>query len=62
MTPKVGRRIHAALMIFWIVVGLPVSYLLRQSITWIVVLSVYSIIVGHWSGYSAERPSEIVES
>lgn len=48
-------------MAFWICVGLPVSYYLRDSITWLVVLSVYAIIVGHWSGWSAERPTEIVK-
>lgn len=49
------------MLIFWVVVGLPVSYYLRNSLTWIVVLSVYAIIVGHWSGWSAERPSEVAK-
>lgn len=48
-------------MIIWIVVGLPVSWLLKQSVPWLVFLSVYAIIVGHWSGYSAERPTEIAD-
>lgn len=61
LSPAAGRRIHLALMIVWIVVGLPVSYVLRQSVPWLVFLSVYAIIVGHWSGWSAERPSEIAE-
>lgn len=49
------------MLALWIVVGLPVSYLLRQSVPWLVFLSVYAIIVGHWSGWSAERPTEIAE-
>lgn len=61
MSPQRGRRIHLAAMAIWIVVGLPVSYVLRQSVPWLVFLSVYAIIVGHWSGWSAERPSEIVD-
>lgn len=61
MTPETGRRIHLGLLIAWIVVGLPVSYVLRNSITWLVVLSVYAVVVGHWSGWSAERPSEIAD-
>jgi hypothetical protein len=40
-------------------VGIPVSYWLRQSVPWLVFLSVYAIIVGHASGWSAERPTEI---
>jgi hypothetical protein len=61
VTPQTGRRIHLAALILWLVVGLPVSYMLRNSIAWIVFLSVYAIVVGHWSGWSAERPSEVVE-
>lgn len=62
MTPRTGRRVHLAAMTAWVVVGLPVSYLLRDSLAWVVLLSVYAIIVGHWSGWSAERPSEVVDS
>jgi hypothetical protein len=46
-------------MLLWIVPGIPVSYFLRYSVPWLVFLSVYAIIVGHGSGWSAERPSEI---
>jgi hypothetical protein len=61
VTPQTGRRIHLALLILWVVVGLPISYLLRHSIVWLVVLSVYAIIVSHAAGWSAERPTEIAE-
>ena len=61
MSPQTGRRIHLALLFLWVFVGLPVSYVLRESITWVVILSVYAIIVGHWSGWSAERPTEVIE-
>jgi hypothetical protein len=61
VSPATGRRIHLALMILWIVVGLPLSWVLRQSVPWLVFLSVYAIIVGHASGWSAERPSEVAE-
>jgi hypothetical protein len=59
MTAQRGRRIHLMLMLLWIVPGLPISYYLRQSVPWLVFLSVYAIIVGHASGWSAERPTEI---
>lgn len=61
MSPQTGRRIHFGLLIVWTVVGLPVSFLLRQSVPWLVFLSVYAIIVSHWAGWSAERPSEIAD-
>lgn len=61
MSAQTGRRIHLALMIFWIFPGLPISWYLRESVPWLVFLSVYAIIVGHAGGWSAERPSEIEE-
>lgn len=54
-----GRRVHLAMLAVWVVIGIPVSILLRQSIAWLVFLSVYAIVVGHWSGWSAERPTEV---
>lgn len=59
MSAQTGRRIHLILMLVWTVVGIPVSIILRESVPWLVFLSVYAIIVGHWSGWSAERPSEM---
>ncbi len=60
MSPHKGRRIHLALMALWILPGIPISFYLRASVPWLVFLSVYAIIVGHASGWSAERPTEIV--
>ncbi len=60
MSPQTGRRVHLALLIAWIVPGLPVSFYLRESVPWLVFLSVYAIIVSHASAWSAERPSEMV--
>lgn len=59
MTPRTGRRIHLALLAAWLLVGTPVSIVLRHSIAWLVFLSVYAIVAAHWSGWSAERPSEV---
>jgi hypothetical protein len=62
VSPRTGRRIHLVMLALWLVVGLPVSYMLRDSVAWVVALSVYAIVVGHWSGWSAERPSEVAET
>jgi hypothetical protein len=59
MSASLGRKIHLALMGVWIVPGIPLSFYLRHSVPWLVFLSVYAIVVGHWSGWSAERPTEI---
>ena len=61
MSPLAGRRIHFWLMAGWVGIGLPVSWWLRYSVPWLVFLSVYAIVVGHASGWSAERPTEIID-
>jgi hypothetical protein len=60
MSPALGRKIHLALLILWIVPGLPLSWYLKNSVPWVVFLSVYAVIATHWAGWSAERPSETV--
>lgn len=50
-------RVHLILLILWIVVGLPLSWVLKESIPWVVFLSVYAIIATHAAGlhrYSEE--------
>lgn len=61
MRPEIGRRLHLGALALWIFPGLPLSFWLRNSVPWLVFLSVYAIIVGHWSGWSAERPTEVAE-
>lgn len=53
------RRIHFWLMVLWFVPGIPISIYLRYSVPWLVFLSVYAILATHWTGWSAERPTEI---
>lgn len=52
MSPSTGRRIHFTLMVLWLCPGLPVSYWLRNSVPWVVALSVYAIVATHWAGWS----------
>lgn len=49
------------MLAFWVFVGIPVAWLLQKSVPFLVLLSVYAIIVGHWSGWSAERPTETID-
>lgn len=62
MTPRTGRRVHVVAMCFW-ASSLAWVWLLPASarIPFLVVVSIYANVVGHWSGWSAERPTEIVE-
>jgi hypothetical protein len=33
----------------WVCPGIPISFVLRESVPWLVFMSVYAIIVSHWS-------------
>jgi uncharacterized membrane protein len=45
-------KLHRCLKWFWIAI-IPVSYFLRESVVWVVIISHYAIIVGHWSSEEA---------
>lgn len=62
MSPRTGRRIHLALICFW-AANLVGVWFLPESwrIPYLVVVSIYANLVGHWSAFAAERPSEIAD-
>lgn len=49
------RKINGWLAVLWIFPGLPVAYLLRQSVPFLVGISVYAVVTGHWSTWQAAR-------
>ena len=63
MSSLIGRRFHKVLMIVW-AAQLGLVWLLPSSfrIPYLMVVSIYANFVGHWSGWSAERPTEVEES
>lgn len=54
--PEVLRAVHAWATVFWLVMA-PVSMLtgLRNSVAYLVGLSVYAIVTGHWSSWQSAR-------
>lgn len=54
--PAFLRAVHGWATLFWVVMA-PVSMLtgLRTSITYLVGLSVYAVVTGHWSSWQASR-------
>jgi hypothetical protein len=46
-------QIHRTLTLLWIVPGLPISYVLRDSVPWVVFMSAYAIIGTHWAAWQA---------
>jgi hypothetical protein len=62
-TPRSSLITHRTLKWLWVFPGIPISLVLRQSIPYLVFLSVYAIIVGHWGGeQAAEAEVKVDES
>jgi hypothetical protein len=62
MSPKGGRRLHFSMMAFWGVQMFVVLFVM--AFDWrlyLLELSLYANFVGHWSGWSAERPTEMTK-
>lgn len=61
MTPKLGRRLHLALMVFW-AANIAIVWFIPSNwrIPYLMMVSIYANFVGHWSGWSAERPTEVI--
>lgn len=48
------RRLHKRAFLVWLGVGLPVSYVLRSSLVWLMSVSVYTILAEHFLGWNPD--------
>jgi hypothetical protein len=53
--PAVAKKVHLALMGAWIALIPPTLLWWKESILWVLLISIYANIVGHWSSYQAAR-------
>lgn len=51
--PLDHTKMHRRLKWLWIVAGIPATYVLKDSVTWVSIMSVYAIIVAHWASEEA---------
>jgi hypothetical protein len=57
MTRKTVRGLNKWLFFLWICPGIPISVWLRNSLAWVVFLSVYAIVIAHLIEWRQERSS-----
>lgn len=55
MTPKREATIHKWMAITWLVASLPICLFLSTSVPFLVFVSVYAVVVGHWGSWQAAR-------
>lgn len=49
------RAIHGWLTIIWLVASLPIVFFFSNSVPFLVFISVYAVVVGHWSSWQSSR-------
>jgi len=49
------RRIHGWLTVIWFVAAFPIMYWWAESVEFLVFVSVYAVVTGHWSSWQASR-------
>lgn len=61
LTPVFIKRCHLVAAVMW--VGLAITSLIwwKDSVLWVILISIYANIVGHLSGYSAARADQAAE-
>lgn len=50
------------LTIAWTVIGLPVCIILRESLLWVILMSWYTVVIGHFAGHLAWRAEQAAGS
>jgi hypothetical protein len=56
--PKTMRALHGWLTVLWFVAAIPICIYLNDSVPFLVFISVYAVVTGHWSSWQAARVEE----
>ncbi len=53
--PEVLRTVHGVATVFWFIMAFPSMIFWSNSIPYLVGISVYAVVTGHWSSWQASR-------
>ena len=56
--PAFMRRLHGWLTLIWFVAAFPIMYFWSENLKFLVFVSVYAVVAGHWSSWQAARVEE----
>lgn len=62
LTPKLIKKMHLAAAVLWVLLAIPSVIWWKNSVLWVIIISIYANIVGHLSGYTAARADEAAEN
>lgn len=61
LTPALIKRCHLVAAVMWVILAIPSLIWWKNSVLWVILISIYANIVGHLSGYSAARSDQAAE-
>ena len=61
LTPVFIKRCHLVAAVMWVGLAIPSLIWWKDSVLWVILISIYANIVGHLSGYSAARVDRAAE-
>ncbi|HGS4221265.1 TPA: hypothetical protein ACL9MW_003085 [Klebsiella pneumoniae] len=61
LTPVFIKRCHLVAAVMWVGLAIPSLIWWKDSVLWVILISIYANIVGHLSGYSAARADHAAE-
>lgn len=61
LTPALIKRCHLVAAVMWVILAIPSLIWWKNSVLWVILISIYANIVGHLSGYSAARAYQAAE-
>ncbi|QSW32957.1 hypothetical protein J1F26_12055 [Klebsiella pneumoniae] len=61
LTPVFIKRCHLVAAVMWVGLAIPSLIWWKDSVLWVILISIYANIIGHLSGYSAARADQAAE-
>jgi hypothetical protein len=61
LTPVFIKRCHLVAAVMWVGLAIPSLIWWKDSVLWVILISIYANIVGHLSEYSAARADQAAE-
>ena len=61
LTPVFIKRCHLVAAVMWVGLAIPSLIWWKDSVLWVILISIYANIVGHLSGYNTARADKEAE-
>lgn len=53
LEPEFQAKFHAVMTVVWMTLAVPSFLWWKESLLWVIAMSLWANVAGHWSGYQA---------